>query len=196
VIHHSGANAETLLEAAKPASPLDWLSLVLLLDQIPRNVYRGEEVWIVFNIFDPIARGVARQAVEVGIPLSQPIRYKVAYRMWFVLPYMHSENMVMHDFALQLLNAMDTDLNGLIGGQQAAGNDDEIRRCRQVLKENQDSVRVSMADYHKFEMMHYDIIKQFGRYPHRNGPLRREPTDAETEFLEKGGATFGASAKK
>ncbi|EPJ49217.1 MAG: hypothetical protein OFPII_01970 [Osedax symbiont Rs1] len=37
---------------------------------------------------------------------------------------------------------------------------------------------------------HYDIIKRFGRYPHRNQLLWRESTPEEMEFLEQPGAGF------
>ena len=38
---------------------------------------------------------------------------------------------------------------------------------------------------------HCDIIRRFGRFPHRNGILGRESTEAEIEFLASGGDTFG-----
>ena len=38
---------------------------------------------------------------------------------------------------------------------------------------------------------HCDIVRRFGRFPHRNGILGRESTDAEIEFLASGGDTFG-----
>ena len=38
---------------------------------------------------------------------------------------------------------------------------------------------------------HCDIIRRFGRFPHRNGILGRESTEAEIDFLAAGGDTFG-----
>ena len=38
---------------------------------------------------------------------------------------------------------------------------------------------------------HCDIIRRFGRFPHRNAILGRESTGAEIEFLTSGGDTFG-----
>ncbi len=46
----------------------------------------------------------------------------------------------------------------------------------------------SMTD---FERKHYDIVKQFGRYPHRNAAMGREMTEEERRYLENGGETFG-----
>lgn len=37
---------------------------------------------------------------------------------------------------------------------------------------------------------HRDIIRRFGRFPHRNGLLGRENTAAETEFLRQPGSGF------
>lgn len=41
-----------------------------------------------------------------------------------------------------------------------------------------------------FERKHYDIIKRFGRYPHRNAILGRESTTEEKEFLKLPGSEF------
>lgn len=41
-----------------------------------------------------------------------------------------------------------------------------------------------------FEIMHRDIIVKFGRYPHRNMLLGREPTAEELAFLKQPGSSF------
>jgi uncharacterized protein (DUF924 family) len=41
-----------------------------------------------------------------------------------------------------------------------------------------------------FEIKHKDIIKRFGRYPHRNKILGRASTKAEIEFLKQPGSEF------
>ncbi len=41
-----------------------------------------------------------------------------------------------------------------------------------------------------FELRHQAIIKEFGRYPHRNEILKRESTAEEIEFLKKPGSGF------
>jgi len=41
-----------------------------------------------------------------------------------------------------------------------------------------------------FEIKHQDIIKRFGRYPHRNKILGRASTKAEIEFLSQPGSGF------
>lgn len=39
----------------------------------------------------------------------------------------------------------------------------------------------------RWAVLHRDIIKRFGRFPHRNAALGRQTTQAEREFLEAGG---------
>lgn len=41
-----------------------------------------------------------------------------------------------------------------------------------------------------FQMKHHAIIKQFGRYPHRNSILGRASTRAESEYLKQPGSGF------
>ena len=56
------------------------------------------------------------------------------------------------------------------------------------LKVHEDAVKLfsqtGLENSLKFEHMHLDIIKKFGRYPHRNKVLGRESTAAEIEFLK------------
>ncbi len=40
-----------------------------------------------------------------------------------------------------------------------------------------------------FEIKHLEILKRFGRYPHRNSVLKRESTEAEKEFLKRPGSS-------
>ncbi len=42
----------------------------------------------------------------------------------------------------------------------------------------------------KYEQLHFDIIKRFGRYPHRNEILGRESTIEEIKFLKQKGSSF------
>lgn len=60
------------------------LALLLLLDQIPRNVFRGSAH---AYATDPMALSVADQAIEHG----HDRRYDLELRSFFYLPFMHSE---------------------------------------------------------------------------------------------------------
>jgi len=62
----------------------------------------------------------------------------------------------------------------------------------QVLADEQpDPVRGVFQGFTDYARTHRDLIARFGRFPHRNRILGREPTADETTYLEGGGATFG-----
>lgn len=44
--------------------------------------------------------------------------------------------------------------------------------------------------WHKFAVMHRDIIARFGRFPHRNAILGRDSTAEELAFLEQPNSSF------
>lgn len=46
------------------------------------------------------------------------------------------------------------------------------------------------AEMARYAQLHYDVIKRFGRYPHRNAILGRTSTDDEREFLLQPGSSF------
>jgi len=43
---------------------------------------------------------------------------------------------------------------------------------------------------YQFELKHLEIIKKFGRYPHRNNVLNRNSTPEEIEFLKQSNSSF------
>ena len=49
------------------------------------------------------------------------------------------------------------------------------------------SERLDDADTYKFAIVHADVIRRFGRFPHRNEVLERASSDEEIAFLETGG---------
>ncbi|RBP48787.1 DUF924 family protein [Arenicella xantha] len=50
--------------------------------------------------------------------------------------------------------------------------------------------QLSNAEVMEFEIRHRDIIRRFGRYPHRNAILGRPSSVAELAFLEQPGSSF------
>jgi uncharacterized protein (DUF924 family) len=46
------------------------------------------------------------------------------------------------------------------------------------------------AEQRQYAERHRDIIRRFGRFPHRNGSLGRQSTPAEIEFLQQPGSGF------
>ena len=71
------------------------LALLILLDQFPRNLYRGSAHQFAT---DPKARVIARHAVEQGFDREvDPIM-----RGFFYLPFEHSEDLADQDYSLAL----------------------------------------------------------------------------------------------
>ncbi|KAJ6261698.1 hypothetical protein Dda_2496 [Drechslerella dactyloides] len=148
------------------------LSFMILLDQIPRNLYRTKETLrLVFDHYDPIAVSLARHLATADpttrLDMHPSIRHSLTYRMWFYMPLMHSERLADHRIHQEYLDKLE--------------------------KENSDDEEVStmLARMQYFTKMHTDIIEKFGRYPYRNEYLGRESTDEEKKWLEDGGPRFG-----
>ena len=124
------------------------LALVILLDQIPLNIYRGKARS--FST-EAKAREIAERAINKGWDTTLPDEQKA----FLYMPYMHSETLADQDQAVALY--------------QAAGLEYNL----------------------KFAQHHQDIIRRFGRFPHRNEILGRESTDAEQAYLASDEAFHG-----
>jgi uncharacterized protein (DUF924 family) len=108
---------ETVHFAASRGEFLDWaqtargaLALLILVDQFPRNLWRGSA-----HAFatDPMARAIARGAVDRGFDRqAEPL-----LRPFFYLPFEHSEQIVDQDRAVTLCQALRDD----------AGDEDTLR---------------------------------------------------------------------
>lgn len=71
------------------------LALMLLLDQFPRNCFRGTGH---MYATDPLARHFARLAVA----RDYPAQLELELRVFFFLPFSHSENLEDQEFAVAL----------------------------------------------------------------------------------------------
>jgi uncharacterized protein (DUF924 family) len=94
-------------------APDTCLALILLLDQLPRNLFRGSpEAYAC----DAQARSAARQAVARGFDRTMP-----SVRRWFVyLPFEHSEELADQEASLALFGALPS----------SADNDNALRSVR------------------------------------------------------------------
>ena len=119
------------------------LALTIVLDQFPRNMFRGDARTYAA---DPLARATANIALKRGYDQDVPDEL----RGFFFLPFMHSEELV------------------------------DQERCVQLYRE------AGSGDL-KYAAEHRDIIRRFGRFPHRNAMLGRETTAEEQAFLDGGG---------
>jgi len=120
------------------------LALLIVLDQFPRNIFRGSARAFAA---DPLAREIATRAIARGLD-SQ---VAVPERSFFYLPYEHSETLADQERGVAL--------------NRASGD----------------------ADALKWAELHADIIRRFGRFPHRNAVLGRATTAEEQIFLDGGG---------
>ena len=128
-------------------SPEGCLALVLVLDQFSRNIFRNQAQAFAA---DTQALHIAHHAVTSGfdIQLSQ------AQRSFLYMPYMHSEDVLVHEQSIKLFTQL--------------GVDHSLQ----------------------YALKHQAIIRQFGRYPHRNKVLGRPSTPEEIEFLERPNSSF------
>lgn len=116
------------------------LALVILLDQYPRNMFRGTAKSFAT---DSYAKQVADEAIERQFDLDMPAPRKA----FLYMPFMHSENLDDQARGLQLFD------------------------------------QPGLENNFRFAKHHYDIVKQFGRFPHRNEILGRDSCRAETDYL-------------
>ncbi|KAK0618817.1 hypothetical protein B0T14DRAFT_536873 [Immersiella caudata] len=182
-----------LLSTTASLKPLDWMALILLLDQVPRNCFRGSEAKLVFDVFDPMAIAITLRAIEQNILDTPEIRYHVGYRVWFCLPLQHSEDREIHELSMKEHARVFTDMKELMAlPEDAVGNGAELKECRKFLLENRDNVDKWEDMLVGFGRRHTAVIDRFGRYPHRNQALSRESTDEEVKYLAEGGETFSS----
>ena len=95
--HHAAARGEYAAWTA------DWqgsLALLLLLDQFPRNLFRGSAH---AYATDPLARYLASHAVKQGHDQQCPEELRV----FFYLPFEHSESIADQDRCIALCDALD-----------------------------------------------------------------------------------------
>jgi uncharacterized protein (DUF924 family) len=97
--HEAAARGEL---DAWSATPEGALALCILLDQFPRNAFRGSARMFAT---DAKARDIARHAVTAGFDE----RIEPALKQFLHLPFMHSENLGDQDFAVELASRSSED---------------------------------------------------------------------------------------
>lgn len=137
-------------ETAARGDLMDWmawpeaaLALLILLDQFPRNAFRGTPR---MYATDPLARELAASAIEAGYDRQ----VRSGLELFFYLPFSHSEDILDQERGVTLCS------------------------------------RLRPSDLAHAEG-HRDIIRRFGRFPHRNPILGRTMTAEEQRFLDEGG---------
>ncbi len=142
---------QRLWEAARNGKLTGWektddgaLALVIVLDQFPLNMFRGDAQ--TFSTDDQ-ALAVAVRAIAGGADTR--IEHDLVEFLY--MPLMHSERLADQDRCIELF--------------RARGRPENL----------------------KFAEIHADIIRRFGRFPHRNLVLGRTTRAEEQTFLAAGG---------
>jgi len=140
-----------VVDAATRGDLDDWaetaegaLALLIVLDQFPRNLFRGSQRAFAT---DAKARETARLAIANGFDRA----LEPDHRQFVYLPFMHSESLEDQDLSVALYETL--------------GLEEQLR----------------------YAHIHRDVVRRFGRFPHRNAALGRETTTEEAEFLANGG---------
>lgn len=161
------------------------MSLIILLDQMPRNCFREEKAGIAYKSFDERALSVALEAIRQGIPEDQLLRYRQTQRFWFYMPLEHSESMEMQNMLFLEHKRMFSDSLCLLFGVPAEVEEDEqvLQVTRGVLGRRKIALEKWVETLSRIASEHREVLKRFGRYPHRNRPLNRVSTKEELEYL-------------
>ena len=69
--------------------------------------------------------------------------------------------------------------------------EESIRLFKELAQSTPENHRKFIEGTVEYAILHRDIIARFGRFPHRNKALGREPTPEETAWLADGGHSFG-----
>ena len=127
------------------AHPLYALSLIIVLDQFSRNIYRDDA-----RAFaqDEMALDVAREAICRRFDQL----YDAKERAFFYMPFMHAEDLKVQEESVTLFK-----------------------------------VRLPRSNNVDYAIDHCEILRKFGRFPHRNKCLERKPTLDEIAYLKAGG---------
>ena len=158
-----------LIDSALAGGLLEWdaqgpqgrLARILVLDQFTRNVHRGTPVAFAG---DALALAAARAMVDDGQDLALP----PLQRSFVYMPFEHAEHLAMQERAVALFARMENDERGVAPAATMKGI-------------------ASSLDYAR---RHLEVIRRFGRFPHRNAILQRPSTAAETAFLRQPGSGF------
>jgi uncharacterized protein (DUF924 family) len=141
-------------------TPRGRLALVILLDQFTRNIYRDQA-----EAFcgDEKALNLCMDTIDDKLDEN----LYVMERIFLYMPLMHSEQLEIQEKSLKM-----------------------FKNLIELAKIKSPQNKMYCTNSYKYSQLHYDIIKKFGRFPHRNKILNRPSTPEEIEFLKKPGSSF------
>jgi uncharacterized protein (DUF924 family) len=112
--------------------------------------------------YDPQALAACIEGIDAGLDRELAL----LERVFFLMPLQHAESLVVQQRSVAAFDDL-----------VSSAPDKELRRM--------------LAGFADYAHQHHDIIRRFGRFPHRNRVLGRADTEAERAFLAEGGARFG-----
>ena len=146
------------------SNPRGSLTLILLLDQLPRNAFRDSP--FPWATSDPLSLELAEHFVlKEGHDRQHPA-YK---RIFYYMPFVHSERLPYQELSLAKWADFAWELR-----------EGEEKDCHEFAQMGLN-----------YAWKHYEIIEKYNRFPHRNAVLGRETTEEESKYLtESGGKLF------
>ncbi len=137
------------------------LAAIIVLDQFSRNIYR--DTCQAFT-----QDSLALTWCLEGMERQQDLELAPIQRVFFYLPLEHSEELAMQNLSCQKFAEL---------------LDDSIK-IQGVSRDG------DFEEFYRYAESHRDVIKKFGRYPHRNRILGRMDTEEETKYLNTPGSGF------
>lgn len=139
-------------------SPRRRLSLIILLDQFPRQIHRGT------------ARAFEYDTQALGLTLSgmqsaADAALNVVERIFFYMPLQHAEATEVQD--------------------------ESVAAFTRLVGEAPLELRATFEDALESAVAHRELIRRFGRFPHRNRILGRDSTPEEGAWLQENPSAFG-----
>jgi uncharacterized protein (DUF924 family)/uncharacterized protein YciI len=111
------------------------------------------------------AQDVRAQAVALeGLARGEDRQLPAAERSFFYMPLMHAEDRALQERCVAAFSGWRDELSG--------------------------AARERVEGLLKYAVQHHDIVRRFGRFPHRNRLLHRESTAEEVAFLKEPGSSF------
>ena len=128
-------------------------------------------------ILDQFSRNIHRNTSEAfagdnkaqalcleGLELKHDEQLLPLERVFFYFPLEHAESMVLQDKSVSLFGALRDQASPALAKQ--------------------------MAGFFDYACRHREVIRRFGRFPHRNSQLNRPNTSQENVFLSQPGSSF------
>ncbi|MBV8805965.1 MAG: DUF924 domain-containing protein [Sinobacteraceae bacterium] len=139
-------------------SPRRRLSLIILLDQFPRQIYRGTRQAFAYD-------SQALNLTLSGMQSAADGALNIVERLFFYMPLQHTESTEVQD--------------------------ESVSNYRRLVAESPPELKSTFEQSLESAEMHRAVLREFGRFPHRNRILGRDSTPEEEAYLQQNAERFG-----